>query len=245
MICTLPDEAACEKLRWFLRKSVLFFVALSATFFHFFIKATLPSLFYLPIAYGQLAACLAGFAPADGIGQFKLGNAEVFEQVPDVRMVVNGQHDSASPAGDGKKGWCRLSLLRLARSTVRTTPPRNRTHGLDLLPGCHPSRAQTHRAGRADWRWCDRRLRQTSCRWPQTGRDTVCAKLPNRRPSASLWVRTAWQSASPHRMARTIRQQQSALRAIRWFSPTLSSCHCSPCRAAISHRHQQEITSLF
>jgi hypothetical protein len=87
-----------------LRKSVLFFVALSATFFHFFIKATLPSLFYLPIAYGQLAACLAGFAPADGIGQFKLGNAEVFEQVPDVRMVVNGQHDSASPAGDGKKG---------------------------------------------------------------------------------------------------------------------------------------------
>jgi len=32
-----------------LRKSVLFFVALSAIFFHFFIKATLPSLFYLPI----------------------------------------------------------------------------------------------------------------------------------------------------------------------------------------------------
>ena len=47
----------------------MFFVALSAIFFHFFIKATLPSLFYLPIAYGQLAACLAGFAPADGIGQ--------------------------------------------------------------------------------------------------------------------------------------------------------------------------------
>ena len=71
----------------------MFFVALSAIFFHFFIKATLPSLFYLPIAYGQLAAYLAGFAPADGIGQFKLGNAEVFKQVPDVRMVVNGQHD--------------------------------------------------------------------------------------------------------------------------------------------------------
>jgi hypothetical protein len=60
-----------------------------------FTKATLLSLFILPIAYGHLAACLAGFAPADGIGQFKLVNAEVFEQVPDVRVVVNGQHDFA------------------------------------------------------------------------------------------------------------------------------------------------------
>ena len=121
MICTLPDEAACEKLRWFLRKSVLFFVALSAIFFHFFIKATLPSLFYLPIAYGQLAACLAGFAPADGIGQFKLGNAEVFEQVPDVRMVVNGQHDFSFIRQAARHTGVRHTTAR--QTAAHTHPP--------------------------------------------------------------------------------------------------------------------------
>ena len=58
-------------------------------------KATIPSLFILPITYDQLAACFTGFVSANRIGKLKRGDAEVFEQLPYIRMVVDRQHEFA------------------------------------------------------------------------------------------------------------------------------------------------------
>lgn len=52
-------------------------------------KATIPSLFILPITYDQLAACFTGFVSANRIGKLKLCDAEVFEQLPYIRMVID------------------------------------------------------------------------------------------------------------------------------------------------------------
>ena len=58
-----------------------------------FTKATLLSLFILSVADDQLTAVFLRFVPTDGIGKLESGGAEVFEQLPNAGMVVDGQHD--------------------------------------------------------------------------------------------------------------------------------------------------------
>ena len=83
----LDVEAAREKINHFLRKFILFFVALFATLFHF-LKSDVTVAFYLPITYDQLTACFTGFVSANRIGKLKLGNPKIFEQLSYIRMVV-------------------------------------------------------------------------------------------------------------------------------------------------------------
>lgn len=71
-------EAAREKIKHFLRKFILFFVSLFVILFHF-LKATVTSLFILPITYNQLTTCFTSFVSTNCIGKRKLGNPEVFK----------------------------------------------------------------------------------------------------------------------------------------------------------------------
>lgn len=73
-----PVEAAREKIKHFLRKFILFFVSLFVILFHF-LKATVTSLFILPITYNQLTTCFTSFVSTNCIGKRKLGNPEVFK----------------------------------------------------------------------------------------------------------------------------------------------------------------------
>ena len=81
-------EADREKINHFLRKFILFFVSLFVTLFHF-LKSDVTVAFILPITYDQLAACFTGFVSANRIGKLKLCDAEVFEQLPYIRMVID------------------------------------------------------------------------------------------------------------------------------------------------------------
>lgn len=53
-------------------------------------KATLPSLFILPITYDQFSTGFTSFISSDRISQFKLSDTEIFKQFPDIRVVING-----------------------------------------------------------------------------------------------------------------------------------------------------------
>ena len=71
-------------------------------------KATLPSLFILPITYDQFSTGFTSFISSDRISQFKLSDTEIFKQFPDIRELFKDfrvtQLELAYTVGRNKTG---------------------------------------------------------------------------------------------------------------------------------------------
>lgn len=86
-------EAARDKFPLFLRKTLWKFVALFATLLHFLQKRHFCRFLFYQLQMTSSPLFFLRFVPTDGIGKLESGGAEVFEQLPNAGMVVDGQHD--------------------------------------------------------------------------------------------------------------------------------------------------------